>query len=161
MLNKLKAKFQYPNLNWYQQLFSGIQLPGSNGKKSMHVTVLWYVGVLPVIATVVAEIWRVARRPEAEFATGFWALASTLVTVVIAANGVKEYQIRKQRLETGSTGADTGSTDRSEPGEPAEVVETVPKKRYGKYAKKAPTTTTMPTRPLVLPSKKGESDNHL
>lgn len=155
ILRDLKKHTQHPDLNWFQQLFSGLQLPDSKGKPSMHVTTLWYAGIFPVLATVCAEIWRVARRPEAEFATGFWALISTLVTVVIAANGVREYQIRK----TGSAAPETKPTE-------APVQQDVPAeepapagKYYGKYGKKkAAEAAKAAGKQLVLPKRKGGGD---
>lgn len=136
ILKRLKRKTRHPQLNWYQQIFSGIQLSDSRGRPSMHITTLWYVGILPVVAAVVAEIWRVAARPQAELATGFWALVSTLVTVVIAANGVKEYQMRKM----GQTAPAVEPAD-EEPA-PSDKQEQRPSG----------------VKKLVLPAKKGELD---
>lgn len=162
ILRDLKKHTQHPDLNWFQQLFSGLQLPDSKGKPSMHVTTLWYAGIFPVLATVCAEIWRVARRPEAEFATGFWALISTLVTVVIAANGVREYQIRKAggaapTIEPGSGATHVVSNPPTEE-EPAPT-----KKYYGKYGKKkaaeaAKAAAAAGGKQLVLPKQKGRGD---
>lgn len=152
VLNQLKVLTKHPELNWYQQLFAGIQLPDSKGTPSTHITTLWYVGILPVLATVVAEIWRVATREKAEFAGGFWALISTLVTVVIAANSVKEYQIRKNKA--------AGPSIPKDPNPETQAPTLVGKKRYGKYAKKQQTTVegSLSQRQLVLPKRKGEVD---